>query len=84
MCFDLRSHVEDARREGLTEIRLLEAVPEKVSGMFWCKAVDAVGEDGECGRQCQHYDPRNGKSGICKEKSILYTHGKEVVFTFTP
>ena len=34
---------------------------------FWCSKWNEVGErgDGDCGAECQYYQPRNGKNGIC-------------------
>ena len=79
-CYTLDYHMEQARADGLTEIELFTAIPEKVKGIIWCKAVDECGEGGCCGKQCEHYDPRNGKSGICKHQGKLYTPDEKVKF----
>lgn len=80
-CYTLEYHLADAKDEGLTEIELFEAVPEKVDGMFWCRAVDECSEEGYCGWQCEEYEPKNGKSGMCKHKcNTFHTHGEKVVF----
>ena len=50
------------------ELTLTEVKREIKSDYFYCRANDSCGErgDGECGRLCIDYEPRNGKSGICK------------------
>jgi hypothetical protein len=53
----------------LKELELTLAEKEKDSDFFLCKKVMDVGEKGNCGKICDFYDPRNGKSGICKHYS---------------
>lgn len=80
-CYTLEYHLIDAKDEGLTEIELFEAEKETVEGMFYCREADAQTEEGFCGKQCEGYDPRNGKSGMCKHKqNHFYTPGKKVSF----
>jgi len=64
MCYTLEYHIMEAKDEGLEEIELFEAVPDKLDGFFWCKAVSETTEDGFCGKQCDDYEPKNGKSGM--------------------
>lgn len=59
---------------------LFEAVPCKVEGFFWCKAVGECAEEGSCGKACDDYEPRNGKSGICRHKGRLYDKGNIIRF----
>jgi hypothetical protein len=80
MCYTLDYHIEQAQEDGLTEIELFTAVPEKIDGMIWCKAVDDCGEKGECGKQCEFYEPRNGKSGMCKNQGRFYEPDKKIKF----
>jgi hypothetical protein len=80
MCYTLDYLLEQAKEAGLTEIELLTAIPQKVEGMIWCRAVDGCGEKGECGKQCDSYKPRNGKSGICREQGRLYEPDKKLKF----
>lgn len=80
-CYSLKEHLADAKDEGLTEIELFEAVPENVDGMFLCRAVDEYAEEGYCGKLCEKYAPKNGKSGMCKHKcNKFYAHGEKAVF----
>ncbi len=37
-------------------------------------------EDSPCGRQCELYDPRNGRSGACRSLTHGYTKGNQVTF----
>lgn len=62
------------------EIELYEAVPGKESGFFWCRDVGLPGEDGDCGKLCDGYAPKNGKTGMCRHRSNkFYLIGKKVV-----
>ena len=59
---------------GLIEISAAEAIPTKVHGFFYCK-IYGVGDKDEqsCGDLwCGHYEPRNGKRGMCKHQGKLY------------
>lgn len=80
-CYTLDYHLANAKDEGLTEIELFEAIPEKVDGVFWCRAADECAEEGYCGKQCEEYEPKNGKSGMCRHKcNTFHTHGEKIVF----
>jgi hypothetical protein len=34
-----------------------------------------------CGKVCDEYEPRNGKSGCCKHMSFCYEPGREYLLT---
>ena len=68
--------------EGWTEMQAFEAVRDYGSGYTYCKKFAEILETGEhCGKQCEEYSPRNGRSGCCKHVGCLYTPGKEVTIT---
>lgn len=69
-----------AKEEGLASVDLYEALPDKVPGYFFCEFAGAIGEDGSCGKQCEGYEPINGKSGKCHNKGLLYTSGDVKTF----
>jgi len=58
--------------QGLKTIELYQAEPYEMKGMFWCKAMDTMGEQGECSRACTSYNPKNGKSGMCRQRSNVF------------
>ncbi len=73
--------------EGIDELPLHKATKTKVSGYFWCRRYEIVGEKGQgtCGRDCPNYNPRNGKSGICKHYSLeFYEPTEEIITLKTP
>lgn len=80
LCYPLEYHLLEAKDQGLDEIELFEAVTEKIDGFFWCNKYLSVGEKGNCGKICAEYDPRNGKSGICKHNSIFHEPNLKVKF----
>ena len=70
-CYPLQKHLDDAKEEGLETIELYEAIPDdSIKGFFFCNHFNMVSEKEKdtCGRTCEGYAPRNGKSGICKYK----------------
>lgn len=78
MCYTISAHKQQMRDNEETERTVFEAIKSSENGFFYCKAFDSVGanesEGGEpCGRACDKYKPRNGKSGCCKSLRKLYT-----------
>ena len=71
-----KRYMED---NNLSELEVHEQESIKDSDYFYCKHFQEIGEKGICGKQCQAYQPRNGKSGICKHTGYVYeTTGKTV------
>lgn len=81
VCYD-KSYFEDEMADnGIDNIEVYEAIPEKWAGVFWCQVQHFCGEDSRdtCGKQCLDYSPRNGKNGCCRFYSaIVYTHGSKI------
>ena len=82
-CYPLE-HFEDRINDGEKEIHLVLAKRDFGSGHMWCKD---MGEgidrrDGTCGKFCESYKPRNGKSGRCfyLDNSFIQI-GKELLLT---
>lgn len=73
MCFPISSIKDMMRLNGVSEIEAIEAKPDNVHEYFWCRAVDEVCENGECGKCCIHYEPKNSISGMCRHKSRTYS-----------
>ena len=79
-CWPLSEIKDQIRNEGLSEAVVIQAVPDRSSGMFWCRHFAEIGYSSEsCGRHCAEYKPRNGRSGICADNSSPYNHGNEVL-----
>lgn len=74
LCYRLSSHIENMIDAGIDELKLHLAERETDSGYFYCRFYGSVGEksDGECGKMCEGYEPRNGKSGACKHSGYTY------------
>ena len=68
-----------AREKDEKEITVYKAEPVKVDGYMYCK-LHGAGEDGNCGKICTDYIPRNGKRGMCKYRGKLYQAGQKVKF----
>ncbi len=67
--------------EGLLEMEVFEAIPERIHAVFWCQVNGFCGDDSadSCGKQCSDYKPRNGKNGRCCYHNIwMRTHGNKI------
>lgn len=81
LCYPLGHFIEKARITGEKTIVLYEAIPDKDRGYFFCRAVGAVGVNDDvdgCGKNCDLYAPKNGKSGMCRHKGRCYTPTEKV------
>ena len=58
----------------LHDLTLYEAERQDVDGFFWCREYEAPMDknEGGCGKDCEFYIPRNGKSGCCKHYSLKF------------
>ncbi|MGI9535131.1 MAG: hypothetical protein ACR2NW_09280 [Thermodesulfobacteriota bacterium] len=73
LCYTLEYSKGIMEIEEREEMMLYKAKKQDVEGMFWCKEYEMPGEKNEfCGRECQGYKPRNGKSGICTHYSTRF------------
>jgi len=71
--YTLNKHVDDMREHELDELTLHEAEREIDGQYMWCSLHNGEIErkrynhyaDTGCGKDCEDYKPRNGRSGIC-------------------
>lgn len=54
------------------KIILYEAIPYSMPNIMWCKKFESAGDTGNCGKQCELYEPKNKKSGCCKHYSRTF------------
>ena len=75
-----RNHFIELMKENKAEsMEAIEANIQHGEDYVWCGMFGEIGMIGEeCGKQCDKYDPRNGKNGRCKHSKNCYGHGKEV------
>jgi len=73
--------IEEMKEQELEVIQVSEAERELATDYFYCKSIGEVfikAPEGEpCGKECDDYEPRNGKSGCCKHRGFCYVPGKE-------
>ncbi len=73
------------KEDDIEKLTLYPAQIERKSPAFWCKFHDEISEKGQdhCGKECDGYSPRNGKSGICKHYRNPYIprDGEKIVLT---
>lgn len=75
LCYSKEYFIDKMKERGVTEIEVFEGLPFKSKGIFWCSEQCFCGDNSyyTCGKQCDDYKPRNGKSGCCKYyKTSLY------------
>lgn len=77
-CYQRKHIIDMMREDGITEKEVFKAITEKVEGYFWCRESSDIGESGQCGKICEAYTPKNGKTGMCKYQGKLYAPGEEV------
>jgi hypothetical protein len=73
-CYKLDAHINYMVENGLTEMDLFLAKRETNTPYFFCKHFGEVGEksEGTCGKLCEGYESRNGKSGVCQHYGYTY------------
>ncbi len=71
-CYPLWVHKQHMKDDGIDELTLYPAKRTKVNGFIFCRHFQLVSNSDGCGKQCDEYKPRNGKSGACKNLGGLY------------
>lgn len=73
-CYKLDAHIDYMLFNGIKEMDLFLAEREINAPYFFCKHFGEVGEksEGGCNRLCKGYEPKNGKSGTCKNYGYTY------------
>lgn len=81
MCFTKQHHLEFMQEYNIQEMEVCEAKREVGNGFFFCKKYDEIGESSDtgCGRSCEGYLPKNGKSGCCKYYGYTYECTDKIV-----
>lgn len=84
-CEPLDGFMNDARAEGLSEITLVEAIPDNNNQDYvWCTYYGECVEKSDCKKSiCPYYESKSGR-GVCSNKGHLYQHGEEVTFKVMP
>lgn len=74
MAYSLDQFKDQMKEEELTEMTVYKAEKYKDDDYFWCREFLDYGEKGQdtCGRWCDKYNPRNGKSGCCTHYSTIF------------
>lgn len=73
-CYTLQSQIDYMIENSLTEMDLWLAEREVNAPYFYCKHFQECGDkaEGTCGKLCDAYNPRNGKSGVCQHYGYTY------------
>ncbi len=73
LCTSIEGHLSYMKENDIKEMQVFEAKVEHGTGFFFCHFFGEVGEvNGTCGKMCKAYQPRNGKSGCCKNYGFVY------------
>lgn len=72
--YDMDTLKDMAKHEALNQITVTKAIPDPCKDHFYCKEFGfvALKSQGECGKICEGYTPKNGKSGMCKFQGKCY------------
>jgi hypothetical protein len=73
-CYPLENLKSRGSLMGLRQITVTKAIPINDKDIFYCQALDFAGLklEGECGKSCNSYSPKNGKSGMCRYQGKCY------------
>lgn len=81
ICYDIDYFKNLMTSNGISEMKVFRAEPERWNDVFWCRSECFCGDKSmeTCGKQCLAYKPRNGKSGCCRYYSkILYYPSEQI------
>lgn len=83
-CYKIEAHLQYMIENGITQMDIHLAARETNTPYFYCKHFQEVGEKthGGCGKSCEAYKPKNGKSGACKHLGYTYEQ-TDKTFTLT-
>jgi hypothetical protein len=85
-CYTLEYWKQEMEEAQINTLELVEAIitPAKdAEGWFYCKIHGEVGE-GNCGKVCEEYKPRNGKSGRCRHHRNMREPGSKTKILTKP
>jgi hypothetical protein len=73
-CYPLANLKSRASLMGLRQITVTKAIPINDKDIFFCEALDFAGlkSESDCGKFCNSYSPKNGKSGMCRHQAKCY------------
>lgn len=82
MCYDLETIRDHMRIDHIKELQVFEAEIDIGTGTFYCSKFGGVGDNSDmgCGKTCDEYAPRNGRSGICRYKRNTYSQTDRLVW----
>jgi hypothetical protein len=76
MAYSKEYLIEQMKERGLNVIKVRKAIRELKTDYYFCKSIGEIGMRGKyhapCGRHCELYEPRNGKSGCCRHIGFCY------------
>lgn len=78
-CYTESYFQQKMKDDGVTEISVFVAIKSKDKEYIYCKEFQSCGESSECGKECDRYKPKNGKSRCCTHRGSIYEFGDEVI-----
>ena len=80
-CFSLSKHKEDAKKEGLEQIVLVEAVPDTENpNRIFCEHYGGTTNKKYCNKSsCSSYSSKSGR-GSCDKRGVVFRYGNELTF----
>lgn len=78
-CYRLETIKDLAKMDGIKEVEVFKAKRVTGEGHYYCTFFGEPGDssDGNCGKQCIEYSPRNGKNGRCRHSGYCYEKAGE-------
>lgn len=80
-CYPKQYHLDYMKENEIKEMKVFVAKVERGIGVFFCTEFSEIGDanNGTCGKMCEHYKPRNGKKGICKNYGYVYENTEKSI-----
>lgn len=79
ICYLFHDHLDIMKIHKQSKRTLFEAKRVTNTNYFFCKHFQQVGEKGDCGKQCNAYQPRNKVSGSCIHNGYCYEPTGEAI-----
>lgn len=84
ICYPLEHFTDEAKKDGLSEIELYEAIRETDPKFIFCTLTHEAGMREDCNKKsCDGYEPNKSGRGVCKHRGKCYEPGNIVTIKIT-
>lgn len=79
--YHLECFLNEMKENKIDKIQVEETIIDHNNRYRWCNKNDIIIENdaGCCGKDCEYYNPKNGKNGCCIHLTYCYNYGDKYV-----